>query len=59
MVCFSEEMTALKSLLDAECGTTNPFVQLSQIYTHIPQVIPTFLVFNRQAKISFLLEWFK
>lgn len=26
-------MAALKPLLDAECGTTNPLIKLSQFYT--------------------------
>jgi len=36
-------MAVFKPLLDAECGTTNPLVKLSQFYTHnhthITQVI--------------------
>ena len=41
-------MAALKPLLDAECGTTNPLIKLSQFYTRdntlVTQVNLLFLI---------------
>ncbi len=51
-------MAAFKSLLDDQCGTTNPLIQLSQIYTHTPQVIPNILAMNILGSISFV-GWFE
>jgi len=56
-------MAALKPLLDAECGTTNPLIKLSQFYTRdntlVTQVNPLISCdfFSSLTLVLFILGW--
>jgi hypothetical protein len=46
-------MAAFKTLLDNECGTTNPLIKLSQFYTH-DKTLVTRVMKNFSAKIKLI-----